>query len=160
MKHTIKLTAALIVAFIVAALGRRLVIASNTVGIHDDADGGITRSTEDELPERYLLVTPGTDPAREVALCGATDEPSGVADDAAAAGTDVSVLPFGSATKTRLMVASKAIAAGARIYTTAGGKVTDTAVNNSWLVGKSWSPAGADLDEIEVEPCFPVQQSV
>lgn len=136
-----------------------LASAFNIAGTHDG--GCVRRLAEGSgIVSRHLLVKPGTDPAKQVAVCGATDEPSGCADDAAADGEGLTVERLSATDRTRLGVASKAIAAEARLYTTGGGKVTDTAVNDSWLIGKSLTPTDADGDEIEFEPCMPVQQSV
>lgn len=130
--------------------------ANNVAG---DRDGPVSRIAEAAVTGPHLLLTPGTNPATQVIICTATTEPLGVAYDAQVIDGRVAVrlLTEGD---TKLMIASKAIAAGARVYTTAAGKVTDTAVNDSWLVGRALSPADADGDEFEVESCFPVQQTV
>lgn len=138
-------------------LKRSSITAVNIAGTH--MDGAITRKAEEELPLRHLLVISGTDPASQVALCGATDEPIGIADDACAPEGLVNVQHAGSSSKTRLAVASVAFAAGVRVYTDAGGKITDVPVSGSFLVGRALTVSDADNDEVEIDPCFPVEQA-
>lgn len=95
-----------------------------------------------------------------MAIGAATLEPLGPCMDTLVPGERATVLLLGSCPGTKSMVAIKAIAYGARVYTAADGKVTDTAVNNSYLVGRCITSAAADGDVIEVDPCFPVQQTV
>lgn len=134
-----------------------LFTAINIAGTH--AGGCMTRTAEGALASRHLLVKAGTDPAKQVIVCGATDEPVGIADDAAADAELVAVGGLSANDGTRLAVASEAIAAEARVYTDAGGKVTDTSVTGCYLVGRAKTAAAADGDEIEIETCFPVVQS-
>lgn len=123
----------------------------NTTGDHD---GPYTRNAEVAIAP-HLLVTFGTDAAKQVKLNTAATRPLGTAYDEAAAGKPVAVelLTTGG---TRVMIASKAIAAGVRVYGTAGGKVTDAVVAGAYVVGESLSAAAADGDEIEVMPLSPV----
>lgn len=48
------------------------------------------------------------------------------------------------------MVASKAITAGAKVYSTTGGKITDTFATGGFLEGIAIEAAAADNDVIEV----------
>jgi len=126
------------------------------------AVGYLARTTRSKgvftLIDAFEAIAPHQPDAKLILVGTATAEPLGPVADAAAIGGHVGVgLLDGD---TRLMIASKAIAADVRVYTTGAGKITDTAVNNSWLVGKSVRASGADGDEIEVATCFPVQQSV
>jgi hypothetical protein len=118
----------------------------------------ITRSAEAAI-NAYLLLKPGTAPGTQANVNAATDDPIGTATDKVSSGAPVGVRLLGGGT-THIMIGSKAIAAGARVFTTASGKVTDTAVNNSYLVGRALTACGADGDEFEVLTCFPVRQTV
>jgi len=118
----------------------------------------ITRSAEAAL-NMYLLLKPGTAPGTQVNVNAATDEPIGTAADKVASGAFVGVRLLGGG-ESQIMIGSKAIAAGARVFTTANGKVTDTAVNNSFLVGRALTACGADGDEFEVLSTFPEKQTV
>lgn len=51
---------------------------------------------------------------------------------------------------TRTMVAAKSFSAGAKVYTAAGGKISDTAATGSFLVGIALTASGADGDFVEV----------
>jgi len=55
------------------------------------------------------------------------------------------------------MVASKAIAIGVKVYSTAAGKVTDTFASTGFIEGIALEAAGADGDVIEVlRVCSPL----
>lgn len=125
--------------------------ALNVQGTHE---GSITRTAEGALAA-HLVVKPGTDPAAQVELCDASSEPLGTVYDDKADGEKVTVELPGSGC-TRLCIASKAIAAGVRVYCTAGGKLTDAVVTGAYLYGKSITAAAADGDEFEVLPLSPV----
>lgn len=129
---------------------------SGAAGAFDD--GVITRSAEAAI-NAYLVLKPGTAPGTQVNVNAATDDPIGTAADKVASGAPVGVRLLGGGS-THIMIGSKAIAAGARVFTTASGKVTDTAVNNSFLVGRALTACGADGDEFTVLSCFPVKQTV
>ena len=138
-----------------ALLGRSTITSiNNAAGKH--MDGAITRIAEVELTERHLMVTAGTDPSSQVRLCGAQDDPIGVAYDACDAGDTVGIQHPGSAQVTRLCVASVAITAGERIYTDADGMVTNVAATGSYLVGRALTDASELGDEVEFDPAFPV----
>jgi hypothetical protein len=158
--HTILAALAALILAPLAALSRSLAPAGadaiNTAGDHD---GGLSRIAEAAVNTPHLLLAFGTNPATQVIICTATTEPIGLAYDTQIINGRVGIERLGDGA-TKVGIASKAIAAGARIFTTAGGKITDTAVNNSWLVGRALSAAAADGDEFEFEPCFPVKQTV
>jgi hypothetical protein len=153
--HILALLAALIIAPF-AALGRALFApgtdALNTQGTHG---GVISRKAEGAITA-HLLVTFGTAPGSQVKLCTAATRPLGFAYDKAADGADIAVeLITGG--PTRLAIGSKAIAAGVRVYATAGGKLTDAVVAGAFLVGESLTACGADGDEFEIMPLSPVE---
>lgn len=150
---------ALLVALLIApfaALARSLaprgVDALNVQGTHD---GGISRTAEGALAA-HKLVSFGTAPASQVIPNTASTRPIGTVYDDAADGEPVTVLPL-LIGGTKLMIASKAIAAGVRVYGTAAGKVTDAVVAGAFLVGESLTAAAADGDELEVMPLSPVE---
>ena len=149
---------ALIVAFLITpfvAFARAFtpqgMDALNTQGTHGD----ITRTAEGAL-SAHLLLTFGTAPGSQVKVCTASTRPLGFAHDdaASAAKVGVELLLSGG---TRLAIASKAIAAGVRVYATAGGKLTDAVVAGAYLVGESLTAAAADGDEFEIMPLSPVE---
>lgn len=149
---------ALIAAFLIApfaGLARSLapqgVTALNTQGFHD---GALSRSAEVAI-SAHLLVTFGTDPATEVKLNTAATRPIGTMYDDTAIDKFGAVIPLPNG-EPRIMIASKAIAAGVRVYGTAGGKVTDAVVSGAYLVGESLKAAAADGSEFEVLPLSPV----
>ena len=53
---------------------------------------------------------------------------------------------------TQKAIASKAIAAGVRVYTAASGKVSDTQGTGAYLRGIALTAAGADGDVVEIIP--------
>ncbi len=152
------LMAALIAPFagVARALAPAGLDANNIAGDHD---GNLSRIAEAALTVPHLLVTPGTNKATQVIVCTATTRPLGVASDRVAITERAAIERFTGGC-TLLMTASKAIAADVDVYTTAGGKITDTAVNNCFRVGRSLAAAAADGDEIEIDPCFPVLTTV
>lgn len=121
--------------------------AINTAGTYG---GTITRVAEGPI-EAHELLTLGADPAKQVDVCGAGDVPLGFAHDPAIAGDTVGVeLLTGGVT--RLGIAAKAIAAGVRVYSAAGGRVTDAVVSGSYCIGVSLTAASALGEEIEILP--------
>ncbi len=107
----------------------------------------------------HLMVKKGAT-AGNFALCAATDKPLGPCTDTPASGERANVRHLGAAPGTMVGRGSKAIAAQVEVYTTAAGKLTDTAVNNSWLVGTSITACSGDGAEFEFAPCYPVKQTV
>jgi hypothetical protein len=137
------------------ALAPKGLDACNIAG---DRDGPISRIAEAAISAHQLVAT-GTNPLTQVIVNTALLRPLGTAyDDIALAGRGgIRLLTEGG---TKRMIASKAITAGALVYTTAGGKVTDTPVNNCFMVGRALTTAAVDTDEIEVDSCFPVLTTV
>jgi len=119
-----------------------------------DREGGITRIAEVDI-NCHLLVTWGTAPATQMKLCTAATRPIGCCYDSVTAGNRMGIerLLDGG---TKVVIASKAIAAGVRVYATAGGKVTDAVVSGAYLVGESLEAAAADGEEMEILPLSPV----
>lgn len=107
----------------------------------------------------HLLVKKGAT-AGNFAVCAATDKPLGPCTDTPAIGERANVRHFGAAPGTFVGRGSKAIAAQVDLFTTAGGKITDTAVNNSWLIGTSITACSGDGAEFEYAPCTPLKQTV
>lgn len=99
----------------------------------------------------FRAVKAGSTPGDEVVHCTApTEVPVGVAQFDADAGrnVDVAMLDSGSILK---MVASAAIAAGAEVAVTTGGKiVTASAASSHYVIGHAEVAAGADGDVIPV----------
>lgn len=154
MKHGLALLVALIIApfaGLARAFAPRGTDALNIQGTHGSA---ITRTAEGAL-SAHLLLTNGTAAGVQVKLCTAATRPIGFAYDDFADGAKCSVeLVMGGCT--RLAIASKAIAAGVRVYSTAGGKLTDAIVSNAYLVGESLTAAAGDGSEFEIMPLSPV----
>ena len=127
--------------------------------------GRCTRLADASFTLRYLLCKPGSD-ASHIAICTASDIPLGVVPDMTPttdqANSDLSYpLPvnlFGLNEDSERMIASGVIALGAFVVADAAGKVKTlpTATGTYYIVGRALSAAAADLDQIEVAPCFPV----
>ena len=153
-KHALAICIALLMApfaGIARALAPSGVDALNTQGTHD---GPITRTAEGALTE-HLCLTYGTAPGSQVKVCTASTRPMGFAHDDAADGARVGVelLLVGG---TKLAIGSKAIAAGARVYATAGGKLTDAVVTGAYLVGEALTACTGDGAQFEITPLSPV----
>lgn len=121
-------------------------------------NGHLGRTAEEDFDVQYLLAKKGT-AAASIGICDATDEPIGPCMDRPATGDRATVLALGATKGTKTVIAAKSIAENARVYTTADGEVTDTAVNGCYLVGKS-AEAGTEGNPMEIIPCFPVVQVV
>lgn len=76
--------------------------------------------------------------------------PFGTARVAGVSGDTVGVV-FANKQGTAKFVASKAIAVGAKVYTTTAGKVTDTFATGGFALGVAMDAATADGDVIEVQ---------
>ena len=122
-------------------------------------NGDITLASEFTPALTHLMVKKGA-AAGGFALCAATDKPLGPCTDTPTSGEKANVRHLGAATGTCVGRGSKAIAAQVEVYTTAAGKLTDTAVNNSYLVGTSVTACSGDGAEFEFVPCYPVKQTV
>lgn len=118
----------------------------------------ITRTADEAIGTIGLLVKVGSD-ADHIALCGASDIPIGIAEDTPDAGNDLAVSLLGAAKESKPMIASAAIAAGVQVYTTADGKVQakPAVAGTYYMVGTALTAAAADDDEIQVDPCVPIE---
>jgi len=128
-------------------------LANIAEGTHE---GGITKSTDAAILERWLLGKVGSASDR-VAVCGASDTPIGViTDEASAAGDAVSVTLLGSSRGTVRMVASAAIAQGALLEPAASGRVQTlgAGAGTHHVVGRALDVATAAGDVIEVDPFY------
>jgi len=119
--------------------------------------GSMTKIADAAQSIKHLLVKLGTS-AAHIAINGVADDPIGVCPDTPALGDSAPVLLLGCAKETVTMVANGVIAAGARVFAAANGKVSALASTTNgtyFCVGKAVTAAGADLDEIQVDPCIP-----
>jgi hypothetical protein len=137
----------LAVAALVHAL-RGESLAANTydaaVQTHNET---INRTNDAAITARHLLWKQGA-AATSVDLCTAADIPLGTIDNTeTATGMSQTVLLLGKGA-TKKMVASGVIAAGAQVYSAAGGKVAAT---GTYPLGQALTAAGADNDIIEVD---------
>jgi len=140
MKNIIKFISKIFAAARVVAVNMQL------VGVHPD--GVITEKSGAALPLQNALVK--YDDAGNAVAAGAADIPVGAVNDTAeAAGEYVGVSLLGSRAGTVVLVASAAIAKGAKLAPAAGGKVK-TAAAAEIQVGVAVTSASADGDEIEV----------
>jgi hypothetical protein len=127
---------------------------ASTVGTHEN--GKVTYYAQTSaITLRYALVKKGT-ADNQITLGDATTRPLGVVLDEPGIDEAAAVAILGSTPGTVKMVASKAITAGAPVYTAAGGKVTDAYGATAFIVGRALTSAGADGDLIEVAHCFPM----
>ena len=138
---------------------------ANGLLVNITAKGHATRLADASFTQRYLLAKAGSD-ASHIAICTASDKPLGVVPDATPttdiAASDLSYpLPvnfLGLNEDTERMVASGVIALDAHVVPDAAGKVRSLPTSGggtTYIVGKAVSAAAADLDQIEVIPCFP-----
>jgi hypothetical protein len=107
---------------------------------NDTGHGTVTLSA---TVAQHLRVTPAG------AVGVLTTPPFGTARVAGASGDVVGVVYANKPGSTK-MVASKAIAAGVKVYSTAAGKVTDTFASTGFIEGIALEAAGQDGDVIEV----------
>lgn len=135
-----------------------------TLSIANDAPGGTHPSGRETrfvaagntIVEGMLLKLV----AGEVAICGASDMPYGVAEDGAAAGTFCPVAILGAATGTVRMIASAAITAPAILVPTANGEVAALGADGAlvsetryYVVGHAVED-GVEDETFEVAPTF------
>lgn len=120
------------------------------------ANGQLPRVVEAAaITTRHLLVQKGT-ADDGIIVNVANTRPLGVITDEGAVGATVNVALLGVTPGTILLRAAKAIAVGAKLYTAAGGKVTDAHSTGAFFVGRAVSAAAADGDLIEVQHVFPM----
>lgn len=137
-------------------LRRGVLAAANAIadGIHAEH---LTKLADAAFTARYLLVTAGTD-ADHVALADASHAAYGVAYEApsandVAAGVPIRVDLLGKG-KTKLMVASAAIAAFATVVQDAAGQVKTLPTSGggtAFVVGKALTAATGANDVLEVQ---------
>jgi hypothetical protein len=106
-------------------------------------DTGYGTVTLSATVAQHLRVTPAG------AVGVLTTPPFGTARVAGVSGDTVGVV-YANKQGTAKMVASKSIAAGVKVYSTAAGKVTDTFASTGFIEGIALEAAGADGDIIEV----------
>ncbi len=136
-------------------------MAANTTANYnmavDTHKNKLSRTNDAAIATRHLLYKEGTTPGTTVAVCGAGDAPLGTIDNIEPlTGKDQAVLLFGKAW-TQKMIASAALAVGARVYTAASGKVqgTPTIAGTYYYLGRVLKASGADGDVMEVETVVP-----
>lgn len=106
-------------------------------------DTGYGTVTLSATVAQHLRVTPAG------AVGVLTTPPFGTAMQRGVSGEAIDVA-FANKQGSAKMVASKAIAAGVKVYSTAAGKVTDTFASTGFIEGIALEAATADLDVIEV----------
>jgi hypothetical protein len=155
MKLKYALSMVLLAIGSVFRLGAREEVANeaSTVGIHEN--GILTLAAEAAFSSRYLLAQKGT-AADGIIVNVANTRPWGVVLDEPASGDKCAVALLGASPGTLKVRASKSIAVGAKVYTTAAGKVTDTNTAGSFMCGRAITAAAADGDLIELAHCFPL----
>lgn len=153
-KHGLAILLALIIAPFAAFARAFSPLGVDALNIQGTHDGTVTRTAEGALAA-HLLVANGTTAGTQVKPCTAALRPLGTVYDTVAdtANVVVELLTVGP---TKIVIASKAIAAGVRVYATAAGKVTDAVVSGAYLVGETLTAAAADGDELEIMPLSPV----
>lgn len=126
--------------------------ANHASGVYE---GTKTLRSSAQSTQEYLLVKIGAD-ADHYAIAGSGSIPIGTQLGAPSAAEEfVAIALLGSASSTRLMVASGQIAAGAQVVLDDAGKVkANPGTTGAYtLVGVALSTASADGDLIEVDPC-------
>ncbi|RYD38522.1 MAG: hypothetical protein EOP87_01420 [Verrucomicrobiaceae bacterium] len=154
LRHTLSM-ALLAISTLLGFTGRREVIhnEASTAGTH--ANGIIPLAAEVTVTTRFLAVQKGTADNGFILNVAAT-RPWGVCLDEPTSGNKAAVAIFGCAPGTLKVRASKAIAVGAKVWSAAGGKFTDTYSAGMFFVGRAVTPAGADGDLFELAHCFPM----
>ena len=143
---------------------------ANGLLVNITAKGRATRLADASFTLRYLLAKPGSD-ASHIAICTASDVPVGIVPDQTPttdqANSDLSYpLPvqlLGLSEDTERVVASAAIALGAYVVPAAAGKVRTLPTSGGGttvIIGRALTAAGADLDLIEIAPCFPIPTTI
>lgn len=112
---------------------------------HGVAD--ISRIAAEALTSNQFHLVKLNSAGKIVAVSATTDQPYGVLQDEPADTKPGAVKRYGASK----VVAGAVIAAGARVYATAAGRVTSTPVLGSYPVGKALQEATADGAIIEVE---------
>ncbi|HNY41630.1 MAG TPA: DUF2190 family protein [Bryobacteraceae bacterium] len=137
-------------------LDRRAPIFSNAVPAAFLSHGAdINRVLDADVSTRWLLAKQGI-AANSVAVCGATDRPIGIMDDVGEAGESITMLLLGTAPRTLPGVAAVSIAVGDKLYTAAGGKVTNVSATGVYVLGHALTASPAD-GIVEIDPLAPTQ---
>lgn len=131
-------------------------LACNAIDTGTHADGVISRLADAAITTRHLLVKAGAQPGSTFAVCGKTDIPYGVCPDEPAAAGEASIYLLGAKGGTVIMIASGEIAAGAKVYTDTGGKITSTLDAAQHLVGIAITASTGDGDKVEVAHAAPL----
>ena len=118
------------------------------------ANGIKPYTAEAAITTRYLLVQKGA-ADNGVIINSATARPLGVCLDEPLSGNKTAVALLGSSPGTLKVRANGAIAAGAMVFTTAGGKVGAWSAG-SYLVGRALTAAAADGDLVEADHLLPL----
>ena len=153
-KHGLALLTALLIAPFAALAKSFAPTGTDALNTQGFLDGAFTRSCEVPIAA-HLLVTFGTAAATQVKLNTAATRPIGTCYDDFAQDARASIIPIANGTP-KLVIASKAIAAGVRVYGTDGGKITDAVVAGSYLVGEALTAGAADGSEMQILPLSPV----
>ncbi len=135
------------------------ITAYNAITSGRNPSGDASRLADAAHSYRHLLVKAGSD-ISHMAVAGASDLPLGPCfDQPSAAERSGGVHLLGAVQGTVLMVASAAIAAGAELFTAAGGEVQaePTVAGTYYKVGRAVDASTAAHQELEVEPCAPVK---
>jgi hypothetical protein len=122
-------------------------------GTHET--GRRTFVAEAAFTTRHLLCQKGTADSG-IILNVANSLPWGVVQDEPAIGDRASVALLGVTPGTLKVVGSKAIAIGAKCFTAAGGKVSDTHSSGARFIGRAVTACGGDGDEFELAHCLPM----
>ncbi|MEO0796516.1 MAG: hypothetical protein AAFX93_15205 [Verrucomicrobiota bacterium] len=147
-----------IIKFIKQLFRRKPVFANVAVGTHA---GSITRTLEDALDSRNLLVTYGSSES-QIEACGTTDFPVGVVNDQGSVGDPVNVQLLSGSSTTIIMVAREPIAAGSEVYTAASGKVQNqpNSPGIAYFVGHALTATSGDNQPIEVAASTPRKTAI
>lgn len=143
---------------------------ANSKLVNISPKGRCTRLADANFTLRYLICKAGSD-ASHIDICTASDIPLGVVTDQTPttdqAASDLSYpLPvnlLGLNEDSERMIASAAIAVGDFVVPAAAGKVKTLPASGggtTYIIGRALSAAAADLDQVEVVPCFPTLATI
>ena len=126
--------------------------------------GTMTKIADAAQAIQHLLVKFGSD-ADHIAVAGVADAPVGVCNDTPSINEHTNVLLLGCAKESITMVASDAIAVGARVFAAASGKISGlpdpvVAAADYFCVGVALEAAAEDGDEIQIDTCIPFTVAV
>lgn len=128
----------------------------NSEGLTPTHDKGrLTRVCEAAFPTRYLLARAGAG-ADGALINNANTRPIGVSPDEGDVGDPIAICSLGSSMGTMRVRASKAFPAGVRLFTAAGGKVTDVHTAGCFYVGQALTASTGDDAIVELDPIHPL----